>query len=68
MKRPLSSSLRTRKSLRNRKTRTARRVLLAAMIEMFRSDDRLIPPPWLWAEVYGQQVLEPAALVKLTGV
>jgi hypothetical protein len=35
------------------------------MIEMFRSDTRQIPPPWVWNHLYGQVVLDPVNPVKL---
>ena len=66
LKRSLSSSLRARRSLRNRQSRIARRVLIAEMIKMYRNDVRLIPPSWLWDEVYGQQILDPKAAFLIT--
>jgi hypothetical protein len=67
LKRPLSSSLRLRKQLRNRKLRLVRRAARLAMGEMFRADVRLVPPPWMLNELYGLETYRPQDLVKIAG-
>lgn len=37
------------------------------MIALFRSDDRLTPPAWLWHATCGQQVIRPRDMVLLSG-
>lgn len=59
----LRSPARARRQLRTRAARLEKR----ALIEMFRSDDRLVPPSWAWDMVYGGNTNRPSDLAILTG-
>lgn len=64
LKKRLHMPLRAKRQRRNRAARQARRELTTAMIEMFRGDRRLVPPPWLLMPV----VNDPRAAFLVTGI
>lgn len=57
LQKSLRHPARRARTRRNRRHRLARRELLAAFREMFRDDRRLVPPAWLWDEIYGSAPL-----------
>jgi hypothetical protein len=57
MKRKLASSYRQPRQLKRQ--RNADHMVIRHMIELYKHDPRLVPPHWLWNQVYGETILRP---------
>lgn len=66
LRRKLASSYRQPRQLKRQ--RNADHLVVRHLIELYRSDGRLVPPRWAWDEVYGMQVLRPSDQLLITGL
>jgi hypothetical protein len=65
MKRTMRSPARQKK--KRKRERGLERELIRHMIELYKHDARLVPPHWLWNEIYGQTVLDPCTRFVVAG-